>query len=46
MEYRFLGRMGTKVSELSLGAMTFGRQTSYVDLPYPYGFVSRGTRRQ
>lgn len=28
MEYRFLGRTGLKVSELCLGAMTFGRETS------------------
>nr|WP_298005581.1 aldo/keto reductase [Anaerolinea thermophila] len=27
MEYRFLGRSGMKVSELCLGAMTFGRET-------------------
>ena len=27
MEYRFLGRTGMKVSELCLGAMTFGRET-------------------
>ena len=26
MEYRFLGRTGTKVSEVCLGAMTFGRE--------------------
>ena len=26
MEYRFLGRTGMKVSELCLGAMTFGRE--------------------
>ena len=28
MNYRFLGRTGLKVSELCLGAMTFGRETS------------------
>lgn len=28
MEYRFLGRTGLKVSELCLGAMTFGRESS------------------
>lgn len=28
MEYRFLGRTGLKVSELCLGAMTFGRETT------------------
>jgi len=28
MEYRFLGRTGMRVSELCLGAMTFGRETS------------------
>jgi aryl-alcohol dehydrogenase-like predicted oxidoreductase len=28
MEYRYLGRTGMKVSELGLGAMTFGRETS------------------
>jgi aryl-alcohol dehydrogenase-like predicted oxidoreductase len=28
MEYRFLGRTGMKVSELCLGAMTFGRESS------------------
>jgi aryl-alcohol dehydrogenase-like predicted oxidoreductase len=27
MEYRYLGRTGMKVSELCLGAMTFGRET-------------------
>ncbi|HEY9076090.1 MAG TPA: aldo/keto reductase [Anaerolineaceae bacterium] len=27
MEYRFLGKTGLKVSELCLGAMTFGRET-------------------
>lgn len=28
MEYRFLGKTGMRVSELCLGAMTFGRETS------------------
>jgi len=28
MEYRYLGRSGLKVSELCLGAMTFGRESS------------------
>ncbi len=31
MEYRFLGKTGMKVSELCLGAMTFGRETSEPD---------------
>jgi aryl-alcohol dehydrogenase-like predicted oxidoreductase len=31
MQYRFLGRTGLKVSELCLGAMTFGRETSEED---------------
>ncbi len=31
MEYRFLGRTGMRVSELCLGAMTFGRETSEAD---------------
>ena len=31
MQYRFLGRTGLKVSELCLGAMTFGRETSEQD---------------
>jgi aryl-alcohol dehydrogenase-like predicted oxidoreductase len=31
MDYRFLGRTGLKVSELCLGAMTFGRETSARD---------------
>ena len=31
MQYRFLGRTGLKVSELCLGAMTFGRETSEAD---------------
>jgi aryl-alcohol dehydrogenase-like predicted oxidoreductase len=31
MEYRFLGRTGLRVSELCLGAMTFGRETSDTD---------------
>ena len=26
MDHRFLGRTGTKVSEVGLGAMTFGRE--------------------
>src|SRR6516164_1928273 len=28
MEYRYLGKTGLKVSELCLGAMTFGRESS------------------
>jgi len=31
MDYRFMGRTGLKVSELCLGAMTFGRETSEED---------------
>lgn len=31
MQYRFLGRSGIKVSELCLGAMTFGRETDKAD---------------
>ena len=31
MDYRFLGNTGLKVSELCLGAMTFGRETSEGD---------------
>jgi aryl-alcohol dehydrogenase-like predicted oxidoreductase len=31
MEYRYLGRTGLKVSELCLGAMTFGRESSEAD---------------
>ncbi|MBI5294643.1 MAG: aldo/keto reductase [Chloroflexi bacterium] len=31
MQYRYLGRSGLKVSELCLGAMTFGRETSEAD---------------
>ncbi len=31
MEYRYLGRSGTKVSELCLGCMTFGREASEED---------------
>ena len=27
MDYRYLGKTGLKVSELCLGAMTFGRET-------------------
>jgi aryl-alcohol dehydrogenase-like predicted oxidoreductase len=30
MEYRFLGKTGLKVSELCLGAMTFGRESTQV----------------
>ena len=28
MDYRYLGKTGLKVSELCLGAMTFGRESS------------------
>ena len=28
MQYRYLGRTGLKVSELCVGAMTFGRESS------------------
>jgi aryl-alcohol dehydrogenase-like predicted oxidoreductase len=31
MNYRFMGKTGLKVSELCLGAMTFGRETSEED---------------
>ncbi len=31
MDYRFLGKTGVKVSELCLGAMTFGRESSEED---------------
>src|ERR1041384_7910736 len=31
MEYRYLGRSGTTVSELCLGAMTFGREADEAD---------------
>jgi aryl-alcohol dehydrogenase-like predicted oxidoreductase len=31
MQYRFLGKTGLKVSELCLGAMTFGRESSEAD---------------
>jgi aryl-alcohol dehydrogenase-like predicted oxidoreductase len=31
VDYRYLGRTGLKVSELCLGAMTFGRETSEAD---------------
>jgi aryl-alcohol dehydrogenase-like predicted oxidoreductase len=31
MEYRYLGRTGLKVSELCLGAMTFGRESTETD---------------
>lgn len=31
MNYRYLGKTGLKVSELCLGAMTFGRETSEED---------------
>jgi aryl-alcohol dehydrogenase-like predicted oxidoreductase len=31
MNYRFMGRTGLKVSEICLGAMTFGRETSEAD---------------
>ena len=31
MEFRYLGKAGLKVSELCLGAMTFGRETSQED---------------
>ena len=31
MDYRYLGKTGMKVSELCLGAMTFGRETSEED---------------
>jgi aryl-alcohol dehydrogenase-like predicted oxidoreductase len=38
MEYRFLGRTGVKVSELCLGAMTFGRET---DEPTSHALLDR-----
>ena len=31
MQYRYLGRTGMKVSELCLGAMTFGRESTEAD---------------
>ena len=31
MQYRYLGRTGLKVSELCLGAMTFGRESTEED---------------
>lgn len=31
MQYRYMGKTGLKVSELCLGAMTFGRETSEAD---------------
>jgi aryl-alcohol dehydrogenase-like predicted oxidoreductase len=31
MDYRFMGKTGLRVSELCLGAMTFGRETSEAD---------------
>src|SRR5262249_40437344 len=31
MDYRFMGKTGLKVSELCLGAMTFGRESSEGD---------------
>src|SRR5690606_410779 len=31
MDYRFMGRTGMRVSELCLGAMTFGRETTEAD---------------
>ena len=43
MQYRYLGRTGLKVSELCLGAMTFGRETPE-ELSYPMldRFVAAG----
>ncbi|MFZ1772284.1 MAG: aldo/keto reductase [Caldilinea sp.] len=43
MEYRFLGRTGLKVSELCLGAMTFGREsTEAVSFQMMDRFVATG----
>jgi aryl-alcohol dehydrogenase-like predicted oxidoreductase len=43
MENRFLGKTGLKVSELCLGAMTFGRETSAEDSHHiADGFVEAG----
>ena len=40
MDYRFLGKTGLKVSELCLGAMTFGWTTAGdKPLPYPYDYL-------
>jgi aryl-alcohol dehydrogenase-like predicted oxidoreductase len=43
MEFRYLGKTGLKVSELCLGAMTFGRETTEQDsLPILNQFVAAG----
>lgn len=43
MQYRYLGKTGLKVSELCLGAMTFGRETSREDSFKPLDrFVAAG----
>ena len=43
MEYRYLGRTGMKVSELCLGAMTFGREAPEEDsYPMLARFVAAG----
>ena len=41
MEYRFLGRTGMRVSELCLGAMTFGREASEDDSMPDDGLLRR-----
>jgi aryl-alcohol dehydrogenase-like predicted oxidoreductase len=40
MEYRYMGK--TKMSELCLGTMTFGREgeASEVTAPYPHDFIA------
>ncbi len=41
MEYRFLGRTGMRVSELCLGAMTFGREAERRRQPADAGSLYR-----
>ena len=45
MEYRFLGRTGMKVSELCLGAMTFGREADEASSFAHDGSLHRGRRQ-
>jgi len=44
MRYKLLGRSGLRVSELCLGAMTFGEdwEASKIELGFPHDFLVQG----